>query len=53
MRSGAVVCIASGEKHWPGAAPTTAMSHIAMQESLNGKVVDEMENFSDEQYQAR
>ena len=40
-----------GEKHWHGATPTTAMTHIAIQEQLNGKVVDWMEKVSDEQYQ--
>ena len=39
-----------GEKHWHGAAPTTAMTHIAIQEQLDGKVVDWMEQVSDEQY---
>lgn len=48
---GDVVWIPPGEKHWHGATPTTAMTHIAIQEQLNGKVVDWMENVSDEQYQ--
>jgi len=39
-----------GEKHWHGAAPTTAMTHIAIQEALDGKVVDWMEKVSDEQF---
>ena len=39
-----------GEKHWHGATPTTAMTHIAVQESLNGKNVDWLEKVSDEQY---
>ena len=39
-----------GLKHWHGATPTTAMTHIAIQESLNGKNVDWMEKVSDEQY---
>jgi quercetin dioxygenase-like cupin family protein len=39
-----------GEKHWHGATPTTAMSHIAFQENLDGKVVAWMEQVSDEQY---
>ena len=38
------------EKHWHGAAPTTAMTHIAIQEKLDGKVVDWMEQVTDEQY---
>jgi len=50
IRPGDVVWIAPGEKHWHGASATTAMSHIAMQERLNGKFVDWMEPVSDEQY---
>jgi len=50
IRSGDVVWFAPGEKHWHGATPTTAMTHIAIQEVLNGKVVDWMEHVSDEQY---
>jgi hypothetical protein len=42
-----------GEKHWHGAAPTTAMTHIAIQEQLDGKTVDWMEKVSDEQYQGQ
>ena len=53
IRSGDVVWFAPGEKHWHGASPTTAMTHIAIQEQLNGKAVDWMEHVSDEQYQAR
>jgi quercetin dioxygenase-like cupin family protein len=45
------VWIAPGEKHWQGAAPTTAMTHIAIQEKLNGKAVDWMEYVTGEQYQ--
>jgi quercetin dioxygenase-like cupin family protein len=52
IRPGDVVVFAPGEKHWHGAAPTTAMTHIAIQESLDGKAVDWMEKVSDEQYQA-
>jgi quercetin dioxygenase-like cupin family protein len=44
--------IRPGEKHWHGATPTTAMTHIAIQEQLDGKVVDWMEKVSDEQYLA-
>lgn len=51
IRPGDVVWFAPGEKHWHGAAPTTAMMHIAIQERLNGKVVDWLEKVSDEQYQ--
>jgi len=40
------------EKHWHGATPTTAVTHIAIQEQLDGKAVDWMEKVSDEQYQA-
>jgi quercetin dioxygenase-like cupin family protein len=50
IRRGDVVWFAPGEKHWHGAAPTTAMTHIAIQEALNGKVVDWMEQVSDDQY---
>ncbi len=52
IRPGDVVVFAPGEKHWHGAAPTTAMSHIAVQESLDGNAVDWMEKVSDAQYQA-
>ena len=52
IRPGDVVRFAPGEKHWHGAAPTTAMTHIAIQEQLNGKSVDWMEKVSNEQYQA-
>ena len=51
IRPGDVVWIAPGEKHWHGAAPTTAMTHIAIQESLDGKSADWMEYVSDEEYQ--
>jgi quercetin dioxygenase-like cupin family protein len=52
IRPGDVVCFSPGEKHWHGAAPTTAMTHIAVQESLDGKIVEWMEKVSDEEYQA-
>lgn len=52
IHPGDVVWFAPGEKHWHGASPTTAMTHIAIQERLNGKAVDWMEHVSDEQYQA-
>ena len=45
-----MVWFAPGEKHWHGAAPTTAMTHIAIAEAQSGKVVDWMEKVSDEQY---
>jgi quercetin dioxygenase-like cupin family protein len=50
IRPGDVVSFPPGEKHWHGAAPTTAMTHIAIQEQLDGKVVDWMEKVSDDQY---
>jgi quercetin dioxygenase-like cupin family protein len=53
IRPGDVVWFPPGEKHWHGAAPKAAMTHIAIQEALNGKTVDWMEKVSDEQYQAR
>jgi quercetin dioxygenase-like cupin family protein len=50
IRPGDVVWFAPGEKHWHGAAATTAMSHIAIQEKLDGSVVDWLEHVTDEQY---
>ena len=50
IRPGDVVWIPPGEKHWHGATPTTAMTHIAIQEQLDGKAFDGMEQVSDEQY---
>ena len=52
IRPGDVIWFAPGERHWHGARPTTAMTHIAIHEALNGKHVDWMEHVSDEQYQA-
>ena len=52
IRPGDVVWIPPGEKHWHGATPTTAMTHTAIQERLDGKAVEWMEHVSDEQYQA-
>jgi len=52
IRPGDVVWIPPGRKHWHGAAPTNAMTHIAIQEHVNGKVVEWMEKVSDEQYLA-
>ena len=52
IRPGDVVWFEPGEKHWHGAAPTTAMTHIAIQEALDGKAVEWMEQVSDEQYHA-
>jgi quercetin dioxygenase-like cupin family protein len=50
IRPGDVVWFAPGEKHWHGATRTTAMTHIAIQEALNGSPVDWMEQVSDQQY---
>jgi len=50
IRPGDVIWTPPGEKHWHGAKPTTSMMHIAIQEALDGKVVDWMEKVSDEQY---
>lgn len=50
IRPGDVVWFAPGEKHWHGATPTTAMTHIAVQERLDGKAVDWMDKVTDEQY---
>ena len=51
IRPGDVVWFAPGEKHWHGASASTAMSHMAVQEKLDGKNVEWMEHVSDEQYQ--
>ena len=50
VHPGDVVWFPPGEKHWHGASPTTAMTHIAIQEALDGKVVDWLDKVSDEQY---
>jgi quercetin dioxygenase-like cupin family protein len=50
IRPGDIVWIEPGEKHWHGAAPTTAMTHLAIAETLDGEVVHWMEKVSDEQY---
>jgi quercetin dioxygenase-like cupin family protein len=52
IRPGDVVWFPPGEKHWHGATPTTAMTHIAVQEALSGKTADWMEQVSDEQYRS-
>ena len=52
IRPGDVVWISPGEKHWHGASPTTAMTHIAMQERLDGSPVQWMEHVSDDEYLA-
>ena len=51
IRAGDIIWFPPGEKHWHGATPTTAMTHIAIGEALDGKVVDWMEKVSDAQYQ--
>jgi quercetin dioxygenase-like cupin family protein len=50
LRPGDVIWFPPGEKHWHGATPTTALTHIAIQENLDGKVVDWMEHVTDAQY---
>ena len=52
IRPGDVVWFEPGEKHWHGAAPTTAMQHIAIQEALDGKAVEWLEHVTDDEYQA-
>ena len=52
IRPGDIVWFEPDEKHWHGASPTTAMTHIAIQEQQEGKAVDWMEKVSDEQYLA-
>jgi quercetin dioxygenase-like cupin family protein len=52
IRPGDVVWFPPGEKHWHGATPTTAMTHIAIVEQLGGKTADWLEKLSDEQYHA-
>jgi quercetin dioxygenase-like cupin family protein len=53
IHPGDIVWFPAGEKHWHGASLTTAMTHIAIQEKLEGKSVDWMEKVSDEQYEGR
>ena len=50
IRAGDVIWCPPNHRHWHGATPTTAMTHIAIQEALNGKVVEWMEKVSDEEY---
>ncbi len=52
IRPGDVIWFAPGEKHWHGASSTTSMTHMAIQERLDGKTVDWMEQVSEEQYLA-
>ena len=51
IRPGDVIVFAPGEKHWHGGAPTTAMTHISIQEAQDGKSVDGLEKVSDAEYQ--
>jgi len=51
IRPGDVISCPPREKHWHGATPTTAMTHVAIQEKLDGKAVEWMEKVTDEQYQ--
>ena len=53
IRPGDVVTVGPNEKHWHGASPTTAMTHIAIQEVLDGKAVDWLEEVTDDQYQGQ
>ncbi|GGE02287.1 cupin [Aureimonas endophytica] len=53
IRPGDVVWFEPGERHWHGASPTVAMTHVAIQEHKDGKVVDWLEHVTDEQYGAR
>jgi quercetin dioxygenase-like cupin family protein len=53
VRPGDVVWFPPGEKHWHGATATTGMTHIAIQEALDGKVVEWLEHVTDEQYEAK
>jgi len=50
IHPGDVIWIPPGERHWHGASPSTAMTHIAIQEQLDGKTVEWLEKVSDEQY---
>lgn len=52
IRAGDVIWCPPGHRHWHGATPTTAMTHIAVQEHLDGKAVEWMEHVTDEQYLA-
>jgi quercetin dioxygenase-like cupin family protein len=53
IRPGDVVWFAPGEKHWHGAGPATGMSHFAIQEKLDGKMVDWLEQVSEEEYRGK
>ena len=53
IRPGDVVWFPPGEKHWHGASPATAMTHLAIQEQLDGTVVEWLEHVTEDQYQGR
>jgi quercetin dioxygenase-like cupin family protein len=53
IRSGDVVSLAPGEKHWHGASPENAMQHIAVQEALDGKAVEWLEHVTDDRYNSK
>lgn len=53
IRPGDVVTVGPNEKHWHGVAKTTAMTHITIQESLDGKAVEWLETVTDAQYEGR
>lgn len=53
VRPGDVVWVAPNEKHWHGATPATAMTHVAIQEALDGQAVEWLEQVSDEEYKAQ
>jgi quercetin dioxygenase-like cupin family protein len=53
IRPGDVVWIPAGEKHWHGGSPTTGMTHLAMQEALDGKTADWMEPVTDAEYSVK
>ncbi len=53
IHTGDVVWFEPGEKHWHGASPSTAMTHIAIQESVDGRAADWMEKVTDEQYKGK
>lgn len=53
IRPGDVVTVGPNEKHWHGASPSTAMTHLAIHEALDGKIVEWLEKVTDEQYEGR
>ena len=50
INAGDIICCPANHRHWHGATPTTAMTHIAVQEAKDGKVVEWMEKVTDEEY---